>query len=193
MVLLETEVYNTVVRSLVNFYVKRSSNGIDYPDIVIDEGRTFKLIWIKVLITHTIYIVLIRLYHIINVFLCEKFFEWSRVSGYCNCRRQNFQTDMDKSACYTYNLHSVNRILPYCQCKDCQRFQLPCKHTKTVFRNHSFIWENLQQCCNSLPSFVIHDNLLPPKKYIHSVEETQIAEVTNENRNQGMSDDSITS
>ena len=64
---------------------------------------------------------------------------------------------------------------------------------KALFRKHSFIWENLPKYCKSLPSFIIDDNLLLPKKYIHSVEETQTAEVTNEIMNQGMSDDSKTS
>ena len=43
------------------------------------------------------------------------------------------------------------------------------------------------------PFFSIDDHLTLPNKYISSTENTQIAEVTNKNMNQDMSDDSSTS
>ena len=58
-----------------------------------------------------------------------------------------------------------------------------------VFRKH---WENLPQYFKSSPFHTIDDNLILPMKYIHSVEDGETAEVTNENMNQGMSDESST-
>ena len=51
-------------------------------------------------------------------------------------------------------------------------------------------WENLPQYYKLPPLFTINDDLILPQKHIHSVEDTQISESTNENMNQGMSDDS---
>ena len=51
-------------------------------------------------------------------------------------------------------------------------------------------WENLPQYYKSPPLFTINDDLILPQKHIHSVEDTQISKGTNENMNQGMSDDS---
>ena len=45
-----------------------------------------------------------------------------------NDEERTFKNDIDNNAYYTYNLHSFNNNLPYCQCIDWQRFQLPCKH-----------------------------------------------------------------
>ena len=59
-----------------------------------------------------------------------------------------------------------------------------------VFRKHSLTWENLPQCYKSSPLFTINGDLILPQEHIHSVEDTQISEGTNENINQGMSDDS---
>ena len=59
-----------------------------------------------------------------------------------------------------------------------------------VFRKHSLTWENLPQYHKSSPLFTIDNDLILPQKRIHSVEDTQISEDTNENTNQGISDDS---
>ena len=59
-----------------------------------------------------------------------------------------------------------------------------------VFRKYSLTWENLPQYYKSSPFFTINGDLRLPQKHIHSVEDTQISEGTNENMNQGMSDDS---
>ena len=107
-----------------------------------------------------------------------------------NDEERTFKNDIDNNAYYTYSLHSFNKNLPYCQCIDWQRFQLPCKYMIAVFRKHSLTWENLPQYYKSSPLFTIDDDLILPQKRIHSVEDTQISEDTNENMNQSKSDDS---
>ena len=107
-----------------------------------------------------------------------------------NDEERTFKYDIDNNAYYTYSLHSSNKNLPCCHCIDWQRFQLPCKHMIAVLKKHSLTWENLPQYYKSSPFFTINGDLRLPQKHIHSVEDTQISEGTNENMNQGMSDDS---
>ena len=102
-----------------------------------------------------------------------------------NDEERTFKNDIDNNAYYTYNLHSFNNNLPYCQCIDWQRFQLPCKHMIAVLKKHSLTWENLPQYYKSSPFFTIDDDLILSQKHIHSVEDTQISEDTNENMNSG--------
>ena len=107
-----------------------------------------------------------------------------------NDEGRTFKNDIDNNAYYTYSLHSCNKNLPCCQCIDLRRSQLPCKHMIAVFQKHSLTWENLPRYYKSSLLFIINDDLILPQKHIHSVEDTQILEGTNENMNQGMSDDS---
>ena len=61
-----------------------------------------------------------------------------------------------------------------------------------VFRQQSFTWENLQQDFRSLSFYTTDYDLISSKKYKHFVEDHEIAEVTNENMNQGMYDENNT-
>ena len=61
-----------------------------------------------------------------------------------------------------------------------------------VFRKQSFTWENLQQDFRSLSFYTTDYDLISSKKYKHFVEDHEIAEVTNENMNQGMYDENNT-
>ena len=58
-----------------------------------------------------------------------------------------------------------------------------------VSRKQSFTWENLPQFFKSSPFYTTDYDLISSKKYKHSVEDAEIAEVTNENLNQGMYDE----
>ena len=98
-----------------------------------------------------------------------------------NNEDRTFKNIMDKNAYYTYNLHSLNKNLPYCYCIDWQKFQLPGKLIIVCSESILLLGKNYHSIINRHHFFTTDDNLILHKKYFHSVEDTQIAEVPNKN------------
>ena len=71
---------------------------------------------------------------------------------------QKVRTEIQKERCLEYRIHQNNLNLPYCECSDWKKFQLPCKHILAVMRKYDFNWESFPEAYKRSVFFTLDES-----------------------------------
>ena len=69
--------------------------------------------------------------------------------------RNNLWKKAAEKEYHTSKLHQTNANLPYCECPDWKKFQLPCKHILAVFTFYNCGWNNFPKMYKNSPYFTV--------------------------------------
>ena len=59
-------------------------------------------------------------------------------------------------------LHQSNNDIPFCECPDWKKFQLPCKHLLVVMKKYEMTWYNFPQRFQDSPFFQLDKDFFSP-------------------------------
>ena len=79
----------------------------------------------------------------------------------------------------TFSIHQLNADLPYCECPDWKKFQLPCKHILAIFAKYERDWNHLPASYRNSPYFTVDYDFIDARKPSVQQEKLEVADSEN--------------